>query len=170
MLTHICHVRAKYRLRLVMLRYFELVKSFSVMSICERTVFVYQGIHIFVANSRANSSYDMSVYSHDHCKRVSIWYRLVWTGSEGSRYRILHVKVSSHTFNRVDVKAIDVRVATHRIVFSHRILLVTCHVIKDKNRIWTLLGGIAIVGKRKIADFVDRLIINIINFRDIDTF
>ena len=41
MLTHFCHVHAKYRQRLVTLRYRELVKSFSVSSICERTVFVY---------------------------------------------------------------------------------------------------------------------------------
>ena len=34
-----------------------------------------------------------------------------------------------------DIEAVNVRVATHQKVFSHRILLVACHVIKDKNRI-----------------------------------
>ena len=58
-----------------------------------------------------------------------------------------------------EIEAVDVRVATHRKVFSHRILLITCNVIKDKNRIWTRLArwnDVAVVGERKIADFVDR--------------
>jgi len=47
----------------------------------------------------------------------------------------------------------------HRKVFSHRILLVACYIIKDKNRIWTRLAwwnDIAVVGERKVADLVDR--------------
>ena len=58
-----------------------------------------------------------------------------------------------------EIEAVNVRVATHRKVFSHRILLVACHVIKDKNRIWTRLtrwNDVAVVGERKVADFVDR--------------
>ena len=56
-----------------------------------------------------------------------------------------------------DRETVNVRVTTHRKIFSHRILLVACHVIKDKNKIWTRLArwnDIA-VGKRKIVDFVD---------------
>jgi len=48
---------------------------------------------------------------------------------------------------------------THRKVFSHRILLVAYHVIKDKNRNWTRLtlwNNVAVVGEHKVADFVDR--------------
>ena len=40
-----------------------------------------------------------------------------------------------------EIEAVDVRVATHRKVFSHRILLVTCHVIKDKEFGCASLGG-----------------------------
>ena len=47
MLTHICHVRAKYVRQLVMLWYRKLIKS-SVSSICERTVFVYHQKFIFL--------------------------------------------------------------------------------------------------------------------------
>ena len=57
------------------------------------------------------------------------------------------------------IEAVNVRVATHRKIFSHRILLVACHVIKDKNRIWARLvrwNDVAIVGKGKVADFIDR--------------
>ena len=58
-----------------------------------------------------------------------------------------------------EIEAVNVRVTTHRKVFSHCILLVTCHVIKDKNRIWARLtrwNDVAVVGERKVADFVDR--------------
>jgi len=57
------------------------------------------------------------------------------------------------------IEAVNVRVVTHRKVFSHRILLVACYIIKDKNRIWARLArwnDIAVVGERKEADFVDR--------------
>jgi len=37
------------------------------------------------------------------------------------------------------IEAVDVRVSTHRKVFSDRGLLVTCHVIEDKNGIWKRL-------------------------------
>jgi len=39
-----------------------------------------------------------------------------------------------------EIEAVNVRVAAHRKVFSHRILLVACYVIKDKNRIWARLA------------------------------
>jgi len=58
-----------------------------------------------------------------------------------------------------EIEAVNVRVTTHRKVFSHRIMLVACHVIKEKNRIWTRLtqwNEVAVVGERKVADFVDR--------------
>jgi len=41
-----------------------------------------------------------------------------------------------------EIEAVDVRVATHRKVLSHCILLVTCYIIKDKNKILhASLGG-----------------------------
>ena len=60
---------------------------------------------------------------------------------------------------QTEIEAINVRVATHRKIFSHRILLVAYHIIKDKNRIWTRLtrwNDVSVVGERKVADFVDR--------------
>ena len=47
----------------------------------------------------------------------------------------------------------------HRKVFFYRLLLVACYVVKNKNRIWARLArwnDIAVVGERKVADFVDR--------------
>jgi len=44
-------------------------------------------------------------------------------------FRYPHVRLT-------EIEAIDVRVATHRKVLFHCILLVTCHVIKNKNKIW----------------------------------
>ena len=38
-----------------------------------------------------------------------------------------------------EIEAVNVRVAAHRKVFSHRILLVAYYVIQDKNRIWARL-------------------------------
>jgi len=60
-----------------------------------------------------------------------------------------------------EIETVSVRVAAHRKVFSHHllILLVACHVIKDKNRIWACLArcnDVAVVGERRVADFVDR--------------
>jgi len=58
-----------------------------------------------------------------------------------------------------EIEAVNVRVVAHRKVFSHRILLVACHVIKDKNRIWAYLArwnDIAIVKECKVTDFMDR--------------
>jgi len=84
-----------------------------------------------------------------------------------------------HRIRLTEIEAVDVRVATHREVFSHRILLVTCHVIKDKNRIWARLARwniVAIVGERKVADFIEIYIYIYIYtdnvnkfFRDINT-
>jgi len=39
-----------------------------------------------------------------------------------------------------EIEAINVCVTVHRKVFSYRILLISCNVIKDKNRIWARLG------------------------------
>ena len=56
-----------------------------------------------------------------------------------------------------EVEAVNVRMAAHREVYSHRILLVACHVIKDKNRIWArLTRWNDVVGERIVVDFVDR--------------
>jgi len=58
-----------------------------------------------------------------------------------------------------EIETVDVRVTAYREVFSHRILLVACHIIKDKNRIWACLArytDIAVVEERKEADFIDR--------------
>jgi len=88
-----CSSLVKYRL--VMLWYRKLIKSFSVSSICERTVFcLLLEIHIFAANSRGTTRKIRRTtcqYSHDHCKYVSNWYRPVWTGSEDSRCRVSNV-------------------------------------------------------------------------------
>jgi len=67
-------------------------------------------------------------------------------------FRYPHVRLT-------EIEAVNVRMAAHRKVFSHPILLVACYVIKDKNRIWAHLArwnDIAVVGERKVADFVDR--------------
>jgi len=39
-----------------------------------------------------------------------------------------------------EIEAVNVRMAAHQEVFSHRILFVACHIIKDKNRIWAHLA------------------------------
>ena len=61
-----------------------------------------------------------------------------------------------------EIEAINVA-WRHRKIFSHRILLVACYVIKDKNRIWARLArwnDIAVIGERKVADFIDITNIN----------
>jgi len=56
----------------------------------------------------------------------------------------------------------DVRVVIYRKVFSHRILLVACHVIKDKNRIWTRLrwNDVAVIEERKVIIFISSIDVN----------
>jgi len=58
-----------------------------------------------------------------------------------------------------EIEVVDVRMATHQKVFSHRILLVACYIIKNKNRIWMRLArwnDATVVGEHKVADFIDR--------------
>jgi len=58
---------------------------------------------------------------------------------QDQQVRVITYKI--FRYPRVRLTEIEaVRVATYRKVFSHRILLVACHVIKDKNRIWTRLA------------------------------
>ena len=55
-----------------------------------------------------------------------------------------------------EVEAVDVRMSSHCKV-SYRILLVACHVIKDKDGIrkhWW--NDVAIIEEYKIAEFLDR--------------
>ena len=79
---------------------------------------------------------------------------------QNQQVRIIAYQVFRYPRVRLtEIETVAVRVATHQKVFSHRILLVACHVIKDKNRIWTRLArsnDVAVVGERKVADFVDR--------------
>ena len=55
-----------------------------------------------------------------------------------------------------EIEVVNVRVAAHRKVFFDRILLVACHVIKDKNRIWTFGGTTLLLLEKpiKVADFI----------------
>jgi len=52
-----------------------------------------------------------------------------------------------------EINVVDVCMVTHQEVFFHRILLVTCHVFKDKNRIWARLAQYNdVVVVRELAD------------------
>jgi len=116
-------------------------------------------IHIFVANSRSTTRKIRRTcwYLHDRCKRVSIGTVLFIDPITESA--IVTYKMFRYSRVRLtEIEAVDVRVAAHREIFSHRILLVACHVIKDKNRIWARLArwnNVADVGERKEADFVN---------------
>ena len=101
-------------------------------------------IHIFFANSRDITNMNKidrttCRYSRDRCKRVSSWYNPVWIGSTGSHCRVLDVVYRYSRVRLTEIEAVNVRMVTHRKVFSHRILLVAYYVIQDKNRIWARL-------------------------------
>jgi len=100
-------------------------------------------IHIFVTNNRDTTCR----YLHDRYKCVKL-VRTVWIGLAGSRCRVLEFKYSRIRLTEIEV---DVRMANHRKVlmviekFSHCILLIACHVIEDKNRIWTRLDSTSLL-------------------------
>jgi len=65
------------------------------------------------------------------------------------RYKILRYLCICLT----EIKTVDVRVSTHRKEFSDCILLIACHVVKNKYRTWKRLvwwNNIAIIGECKI--------------------
>jgi len=57
-----------------------------------------------------------------------------------------------------EIKAVNVRVVAHRKVFSPRILLVACYVVKDKNRKFgrASLSGTTSLLLENVKYFVDR--------------
>ena len=77
---------------------------------------------------------------------------------EQKQVRVVTYQIFRYSRVRLtEIEAVNVRVAAHREVLSHRILLIACHVIKDKNRIWARLAlwCNVTVGERKVADFID---------------
>ena len=57
-----------------------------------------------------------------------------------------------------EIEVVDVRVLSHCKILSYRVLLATCHAIKDKDEIRKRLAwwnDVVVIEECKIADFLD---------------
>jgi len=122
-LAHICHVlwiSIDNVTVLVTLR--ELVKSFSVSSICVRTVFVYHYESIFLLPTVAAQRAKFVVR---HRIIVNVFQVSTVLFEQDQKIHVVAYHMFRYPGVRLtEIEAVDVRVATHRKVFSQRILLI----------------------------------------------
>ena len=76
-------------------------------------------IHIFAANNRGTIRRTTCRYSHNHWKRISSWY-VLFDPEQDQKIRVVAYQIFRYPRVRLTgIEAIDIRVTTHRKIFSY---------------------------------------------------